>query len=72
MLLRSMKIIKNFMGGKDLKMSFIFETKNKIIAEIPNLNNKTVCQESDILVKIIKDNIKWSFFLNLFFITSIV
>ena len=35
---------------------FIFETKNKILAEIHNLYNKKVCQEKDILVKIIKDN----------------
>ena len=45
------------MSGKDLKFSFIFETKNKILAEIHNLDNKKACQESDIPVKINKDNI---------------
>ena len=45
------------MSGKDLKFSFIFETKNTILAEIRNLDNKKACQESDIPVKIIKDNI---------------
>ena len=44
------------MGGKDLKFSFIFKTKNKVLAEIHNLHNKKACQESDIPVKIIKDN----------------
>ena len=44
------------MGGKDLQFSFLFETKNKILAEIYNLDKKD-CQESDIPVKIIKDNI---------------
>ena len=52
----SIKKIKHFMSGKDLKFSFIFETKNKILAEIHNLNNKKACQESDIPVKIIKGN----------------
>ena len=36
---------------------FNFETKNKILAEIHNLNDKKACQETDIPVKIIKDNI---------------
>ena len=45
------------MGGKDLKFSFIFETKNKILAEIHGLDNKKACQESDIPVKMIKSNI---------------
>ena len=30
------------MGGKDLK--FFFETKNKTLAEIYNLNKKKTCQ----------------------------
>ena len=51
------KKIKNFMDSKDLQFSFNFETKNKILAEIYNLDNKKACQESDIRVKIIKDNI---------------
>ena len=42
------------MSGKDLQFSFNFETKNKILAEIHNLDEK-VCQESDIPVKIIFD-----------------
>ena len=45
------------MGGKHLQFSFHFETKNKILTEIHNLDNKKACQESDIPVKIIKDNI---------------
>ena len=53
----SIKKIKQFMSGKDLKFSFIFETKSKILAEIHNLDNKKACQENDIPVKIIKDNI---------------
>ena len=53
----SIKKIKLFMSGKDLKFSFNFETKNKILAEIHNLDKKKACQESDIPVKIIKDNI---------------
>ena len=58
------------MNGKDLQFSFNFETKNKVLAEIHYLNNKSACKESDIPVKIIKDNIDT--FLNLFFITSII
>ena len=45
------------MNGKDLQFSFNFETKNNIFAEIHNLDKKKACQESDISVKIIKDNI---------------
>ena len=52
-----MKKIKHFMGGKNLKFLFIFETKNKTLAEIHNLDNKKACQECDIPMKIIKDNI---------------
>ena len=58
------------MGDKDLRFSFIFETKNKILAEIHNLDNKEACQKSDIPVKVIKDNI--DIFSELFFITSII
>ena len=53
----SIKRIKHFIDGKDLQFSFNFETKNKILPEIHNLAKKKACQESDILVKIIKDNI---------------
>ena len=45
------------MSGKDLKFSFIFETKNKILAEIHNLDNKETYQESGIPVKIIRYDI---------------
>ena len=49
---------RNFMSGKDLHCSFNFETKNKILADIRNLDKKNKAgQESDIPVKIIKDNI---------------
>ena len=58
------------MSGKDLQFSINFETKNKILAEIHNLDIKKAYQESDITVKIIKDNI--DIFSNLFFITSII
>ena len=66
----SIKKIKLFMSGKDLQFSFNFETKNKILAEIHNLDKKKACQESDVPVKIIKDNV--NIFQNLSFITSIV
>ena len=45
------------MGGKDLQFSFNFETKNKLLAEIHNLDNEKDCRQSDIPVKIITDNI---------------
>ena len=44
------------MSSKDLQFSLNFETKNMILAEIHNLHIKKACQESDIPVKIIKDN----------------
>ena len=44
------------MSSKDLQFSLNFETKNMILAEIHNLHKKKACQESDIPVKIIKDN----------------
>ena len=40
------------MGGEGLKFSLIFEMRNKILAEIHNLDNKKACQESDIPVEI--------------------
>ena len=58
------------MCGKDVKFSFIFETKNKILAENHNLDDKKACQESEIPVEITKDNI--DIFSELFFITSII
>ena len=36
----SIKKIKHFMGGKGLQFSFNYETKNKILAKIHNLDNK--------------------------------
>ena len=45
------------MSNKDLKFSFIFETKTKMIVETHNLGNKKACQESNIQVKIIEGNI---------------
>ena len=33
------------MGGKDLQVSFNFETKNKILAEIHNLDNKKLVKK---------------------------
>ena len=45
------------MGGKDRKFSFVFETKNKILAEIHNLDNKKAFQESNVPVKVIKNDI---------------
>ena len=42
---------------QDLQFSFNFETQNNILAEIHNLNNKKVCQESNIPVKTTKDSI---------------
>ena len=53
----SIKKIEHFMSGKDLKFSIVFETKSKILAEIHNLDNEKACQESDVPVKLIKDNI---------------
>ena len=44
------------MSGKDLQFPFNFETKSNILAQIHNLDNKKACQESEIPVKIIKDN----------------
>ena len=45
------------MSGKELQFSFSFETKNKILADIHNLDKKKACQGSDIPVKIINKNI---------------
>ena len=45
------------MSGKDLQFLFNFETKNKILAEFHNPDKKKACQDTDIPVKIIKDNI---------------
>ena len=42
----SIKNFLNFIGGENIKFSFIFATKNKLLADIHNLNIKKVCQES--------------------------
>ena len=44
------------MDSKDLQFSLIFETENRILAEIHNLDNKKASHESDISVNIAKDN----------------
>ena len=49
------------MNGKDLQFPFNFETKNKVLAKIHYLDNKSACKESDIPVKIIKDNTEFIF-----------
>ena len=49
--------LQGFVKVTIVQFSFMFETKNKTLAEIRNLDNKNACQESDIPVKIIKDNI---------------
>ena len=36
----STKKIKHFMSGQDLQLSFNFQTKNKVLAEIHNLDKK--------------------------------
>ena len=41
----SIKKIKHFMSGKELQFSFNFETKNKILAEIHDLDSKKACQD---------------------------
>ena len=41
----SIKKIKHFMSGKDLQFSFSFETKNKILAEIHNLDKKKLVKK---------------------------
>ena len=45
------------MDSKDLEFSLPFQTKNRILAEIHNLDNKKASHESDISVNIAKDNI---------------
>ena len=45
------------MDGKNLNISFIFQTKNKILTEIHKLDNKKTSEEGDIPVKTVKDSI---------------
>ena len=41
----NIKKIKHFMSGKDLQFSLSFETKNKILAEIHNLDKKKLVKK---------------------------
>ena len=45
------------MKNKNMYFSFSFVTKETILNELRKLNPKTACQESDIPVKIIKENL---------------
>ena len=45
------------MKNKNMSFSFSFVTKETILNELRKLNLKKVCQESDIPVKIIKENL---------------
>ena len=45
------------MKNKNMSFSFSFVTKETILNELRKLNPKKVCQESDIPVKIIKENL---------------
>ena len=45
------------MKNKNMSFSFSFVTKETILNELRKLNPKKACQESDIPVKIIKENL---------------
>ena len=45
------------MKNKNMSFSFSFVTKETILNELRKLNPKIACQESDIPVKIIKENL---------------
>ena len=49
--------IKEEMKNKNMSFSFSFVTKKRILNELRKLNPKKACQESDIPVKIIKENL---------------
>ena len=49
--------IKEKMKSKNMSFSFSFVTKETILNELRKLNPKKACQESDIPVKIIKENL---------------
>ena len=49
--------IKDKMNNKNMSFSFSFVTKETILNELRKLNPKKACQESDIPVKIIKENL---------------
>ena len=58
------------MNNKNISFSFSFVTKKTILNELRKLNPKKSCQESNIPVKIIKENLDLSAIL--FAITSII
>ena len=58
------------MKNKNISFSFSFVTKKTILNELRKLNPKKSCQESNIPVKIIKENLDLS--ATLFTITSII
>ena len=45
------------MNNKNMSFSFSFVTKETILNELRKLNPQKACQESDIPVKIIKENL---------------
>ena len=49
--------IKEKMKNKNMSFSFSFVTKETILNELRKLNPKKACQESDILLKLIKENL---------------
>ena len=49
--------IKEKMKNKNMSFSFSFVTKETILNELRKLNPKKACQESDIPLKIIKENL---------------
>ena len=53
------------MSDKGLSFSFKYVTRNEIAKEIQILDRKKACQESDIPVKLIKNNLRcyFSFYL---------
>ena len=46
------------MSDKGLRFSFKYVTRNKIAKEIQNVNSKKACQESDMPIKLIKNNLE--------------
>ena len=49
--------IKEKMENKNMSFSFSFVTKETILNELRKLNPKKACQESDIPLKLIKENL---------------
>ena len=52
-----MKNTQEKMKSKNMSFSFSFVTKETILNELRKLNPQKACQESDIPVKIIKENL---------------